>query len=154
MKVRDDLPIVASDAVPVYLDISTGKILVSTDVLHAAQKRRLAKTLGTEPDEVPDQMHIVAQGESRQDKDRLTWICRQVLYGALKKPTVNEQGEEVPAPRVTGKMLRSVLVVHCSTHVCLDDIDDSVEPGVWLCDQNFYEKGKLVERKKGHPVND
>ena len=153
-KVREDLPIVASDAVPVYLDSSTGKILVSTDVLSAAQKRRVAKKLGKEPEEVPEQMHICAQGESRQDKDRLTWICRQVLRGAFKKPAVNEQGEEVSAPRVQGAMLKSVIIVHCATTVWLDDIDDSVEPGVWKKDIAFEEKGRKVERRKGQTAND
>ena len=95
----EDMPIVNTDAVPVYLDCSTGKVLMHTSVLRLAQLRRLAKKSGAEPGEVPDQLHLTAEGESRQDKDRLTWLVRLMARNGFKKPTLTEQGDEVPAPR-------------------------------------------------------
>ena len=107
---REELPIVASDAVPVYLDISTGKVLVPAKVLDACARRQLAKRKGLEPEELTEDIHLVAEGASRQDKDRLTWLCRQNCNNYFKKV---REGE--PAVRVTGRMLDSILFVHCST---------------------------------------
>ena len=72
IKHREEMPIAAHDAVPVYLDISTGKILVSTGVLDAISKCRLAKKHGKEPEEITEDIHLVAEGASRGEKDRMT----------------------------------------------------------------------------------
>ena len=42
---RKTLVVVAQDAVPVYLDLSTGKILVTADMLDTLNHRRVAKKL-------------------------------------------------------------------------------------------------------------
>ena len=77
---REKLPIVASDAVPVYLDIAAGKVLVPATVLDITARRRLAKRKGLPVEELTEDIHLVAEGASRADKDRLTWWCRQVCF--------------------------------------------------------------------------
>ena len=145
VETREDLPIAASDAVPVYLDISTGKILVSTSVLDAAAKRRLAKKKGQEPEELTENVHIIAEGASRQDKDRLTWICRQICYNYFKKGS-----KEKPAPRIRGDMLSSILLVHCSTFCRVENI--CPETDTWLEDEEFWLNGVHTVRKAGDKV--
>jgi len=145
IKHREDLPICAHDAVPVYLDISTGKILVSTSVLDAISKRRLAKKRGQQPEELTEDVHLVAEGASRQDKDRLTWLCRQVCYNYFKKGS-----PEQPAPRIKGQMLRSILFVNCATFCRLELICRHSK--TWLEDQDFFLNGAHVVRKKGDKV--
>lgn len=90
-----DMAIAATDAVPVYLDSSTGMVLVPIAVLHTAQERRVAKKQGVEPEALPDQFHITAEGESSQDKNRLTWLVRLALFSGFKKDS-----PEKPAPRI------------------------------------------------------
>ena len=87
-------------------------------------------------------MPLDVQGATRKDKNRLTWICRDVLLGLFSlKP------EEIPA----GHMLSSVLIVPCDQPCRLKDISLE-EPAVWTRDHEVLVKGKLVERKKGEPV--
>ena len=151
IKHREDLPIAAHDAVPVYLDISTGKILVSTNVLDAVCKRRLAKKLGKEPDKLVEDIHLTAEGASRGEKDRMTWLCRQSLYNYFKKSKKATKDEpEVQAPRIRGAMLQSILFVHCSTFCRLELI--CPETKTWLEDQEFHLNGIHVVRKKGEKV--
>ena len=99
IKHREDLPIAAHDAVPVYLDISSGKILVSTNVLDAISKRRLAKATGQEPDKLTEDIHLTTEGASRGEKDRMTWLCRESLYNYFKKSKDAAKSKpEVEAP--------------------------------------------------------
>jgi hypothetical protein len=86
---RKSLVIVGQDATPVYLDLSTGKMLVRGEVLDACNLRRAAKkardknrnisivtlTGSTAPSD--------AQGSSRREKNRLTLILRQSLHGVF-----------------------------------------------------------------------
>ena len=146
IKHREDLPIVASDAVPVYLDISTGKVLVPAKVLDASARRQLAKRKGLQPEELTEDIHLVAEGASRQDKDRLTWLCRQNLNHYFKKVKPG-----VPAVRVAGRMLDSILFVHCSTVIRLEDICPFTD--TYLKDQNMVINGKKVDKKKGEKVH-
>ena len=145
MKHREELPVVATDAVPVYLDVATGKILVPLSCLDAAKKRRLAKRRGLEPEQLDEDIHLVAEGASRGEKDRMTWICRQVLYNAFKKGTAEE-----PAPRVYGEMLPSILLVHCSTFCRLENMCRETE--TWKEDEEFEWQGKPVVRKAGDKI--
>ena len=55
-----------------------------------------------------------AQGQSRQQKDRLTWLCRQGVRNAFQKAA--------KAGRLKGEMLDSIFVVPCSQHVRLEDL--------------------------------
>ena len=148
---RESLPIVASDAVPVYLDIATGKILVPLRMLDAAAKRRLAKKRGLEPDALHEDLHITAEGASRGEKDRLTWICTQCLHHYFKKPVVPAPGEaEEPAQAVVGEMMPSILLVPCATFCRLENI--CPETNTWLESEEFVWNGKPVVRKAGDPV--
>ena len=70
----EEFGLAASDAVPVYLSPSTGKVLVSWDALDARQRRWLTKKHGGKPEKVLRSFSIDAEGASRLDKDRLTWI--------------------------------------------------------------------------------
>ncbi len=145
VKHREELPVVGSDAVPVYLDTATGKILVSTRVLDAANRRRIAKAKGIEPEELTEDVHIVAEGASRQDKDRLTWICRQVLHNVFAKVSKHK-----PAPRIKGSMLPSILLAHCNTCCRVENICPDTD--TWLEDEEFWLNGTHVVRKAGDPV--
>ena len=145
IKHREDLPIAAHDAVPVYLDISTGKILVSTSVLDAICKRRLAKSKGLEPEELDEDAHLIAEGGSRGEKDRMTWLCRQGCYGYFKKGKPGQQ-----APRIKGVMLDSILFVNCDTFCQLENICRFTN--TWLYDEDFWLNGRHVVRKAGDKV--
>ena len=142
---RRDIPIAMTDAVPVYLDVAAGKILVPVSALEASRKRRIAKKRGVEPEELTEDIHIVAEGASRGEKDRLTWICGQVLYNYFT-PAEEER-------KVVGEMLPSILLVQCSTFCRLENICPTT--GVFLEDESFSWQGKLVQRKKGEkaPAN-
>jgi len=137
---------VSSDAVPVYLDISTGKILISLDsCVQLGQRRRKKGESATQwmkrkgsVDKVP----LDAQGATRQDKNRLTWICRDVLTGVW-----NLQPEELPK----GYMLSSVLIVPAEQPARLQDMSFE-EPAVWLRDHMVLVKGRVVHRQQGQPV--
>ena len=141
----EDMVLVNTDAVPIYADPSTDKVLVPTDVLHAQQKRRFAKKHGLETEAVPDMLHLCASGDSRQDKNRLTWLARLAVHNGFKKGT-----EENPAPRLAGRVLKSHFFVHCETTTWLDDICSVTN--TWLRSHSFSENGKHVNRVKGEPV--
>jgi hypothetical protein len=119
---------------------------VPTSCLDVLLKRKLAQKLGEEVEDLPDSMHVTAQGDSRGDKDRLTWIPRTICHGYYKKPRDGQ-----PAPLPTGSMLRSVLIVHAATHVCLDWICPHTD--TWLKDHEFSLEGKQVVRRKGEKVH-
>mgnify|MGYP001181987470 FL=1 len=137
---------VSSDAVPVYLDTSTGKVLVDLQAIQQLGQRRRRKgesaTTFAQRRGAVEKVPLDVQGATRKDKNRLTWICRDVLLGLFSlKP------EEIPA----GHMLSSVLIVPCDQPCRLKDISLE-EPAVWTRDHEVLVKGKLVERKKGEPV--
>ena len=141
-----DLPLVCSDAVPCYLDVATGKICIPASCLTAQAKRRLAKKWGIKPEAVPEQLHVIASGESRGEKDRITWLCRQVVYGVFRKLKPGEAA--VP---ISGKMLKSIWIVHCSQPVVLDWI--CPETDTWLKSHTVKEGGRTFVRVAGEPVN-
>eukprot|EP00973_Karenia_brevis_P054686 7601700-Karenia_brevis.AAC.1 len=79
-----------SDAIPVYLDALTGKVLAPNSVAEANHTRKKARERAkrqaageeqekgdadTEQEETPDSLkglHVTASGDSRAEKDRLT----------------------------------------------------------------------------------
>ena len=89
--------------------------------------------------------HKVCEGSSRADKDRLTWICRQVCFNYFKKV---REGED--APRVRGEMLPSILLVQGSVFCRLENICFDTE--TWLEDEDFWWQGKHIVRKAGEKV--
>ena len=143
---REDTAWVSSDAVPVYLDISTGKILVDRLAIHQMGQRRRRKdetaTHFLQRRGATEQVPLDVQGATRKDKNRLTWICRDVLTGFFKL-----EPEEIPA----GKMLSSVLIVPCEQPCRLLDMSME-EPAVWLRTHQVVAKGKIVQREEGQPV--
>ena len=86
---RKDVAIIAQDASPVYLDVSTGRILVKTEFLDERQKRRRERQYSSvDPTaEVPDIQYVQkpsdAVGSSRREKNRLTFFFRQGLEGVF-----------------------------------------------------------------------
>ena len=76
------------------MDAATGKLLVSAERLRALSERRAALAYAKKKGlPRPELQEVVltsdAQGASRQDKNRLTWICRQGLFGLWKLPDSN-----------------------------------------------------------------
>ena len=150
---RENIPVVGSDAVPVYLDTSTGKVLVSGDVITAQAKRNLAKRLNLPTEEVPDKMHLTAEGESRQDKNRLTWVQRWACYNYFQRPGPGKQPK-----RIKGEILRSILMVHCNQPVRLELICPHTD--TWLQDHHVSREResdlnglKLQQRDQGSRQN-
>ena len=82
-----------------------------------------------------------AQGQIRQAKDRLTWMCRQGVRGAFQKASL--------MGRLSGEMLSSILVVPISQHVRLEDF---APDRTWARDHQVREGGQLKVRKKGEPI--
>ena len=131
------------DAVPVYLDCSTGKILVPMERLSAERQKIMRSSLPgkrsltldyTSPNE--------AQGATRKDKNRLTWICRQAIHGLF---------DCTPGSLPEGKILPSVLLVPGSQPARLEDMSLQ-EPSVWLRTHNVIVDCKLIERVEGAKV--
>ena len=83
-----------------------------------------------------------AQGQSRQSKDRLTWVCRHGVRGAFQKAS--------EAGRLIREMLHSVFVVPCSQHVRVEDI--APDRRTWARDHQVREGGQLKVRKAGEPI--
>ena len=144
---RNEIAVVCQDAVPVYLDPSTGKVLVSfADI----ELRRQRQHLLADPSkaEVAAQLQAQhkpfgeAEGSSRKNKNRLTFICRQRLRGLFFLP----EGE-LP----TGDVLSSILLVPCSQACRLADMSVT-EPSVWLRDHAVCVNGERRQRRRGEKV--
>ena len=116
----------ARDAVPVYLDPSTGKLLQSVDQL-AGQGANLE-----------------AEGASRKEKNRMTWICRQGVFGWWDLPDGNT------LPR--GEILDSILIVPCEQPCRLADMSEGAEPAVWTRTHTVVINDRIEERKEGEKV--
>ena len=141
---------VGSDAIPVYLDPSVGKTIVPNSYQTQANKRRRIQQVRKATaagDKVPDlpnvslPVHLTASGASRQEKDRLTVICRQIYDNPLNSK------QQQP---LTGRAAQTICVVHCSTRVRLEWICPLTH--TWLVDHEICEEGKRIKRKKGQPV--
>ncbi|CAK0899969.1 unnamed protein product [Prorocentrum cordatum] len=144
---RRQLAVIAQGASPVYLDCSTGKVLVRTSFLDERQKRRRLR-LAAQKDPsapVPEIMSVAqpsdAVGSSRREKNRLTFFFRQALEG-LWDPDV-----AVP----TGKVLDGVLLAVASKHYRLEDMS-FFEPAQRLRGHSFSLDGVMVKRVKGEAV--
>ena len=61
---------------PVYLNPSTGKVLVPWEQLDERQTRRMQKRLGMQVKDPTASISLDAGGSSRKSKDRLTWWQR------------------------------------------------------------------------------
>ena len=124
--------IIAWDAVPVYLEPGTGKIAVSVAQLVERNKREWRRR---NPKEAYEGAHAdfvrEAMGASRDQKDRLTFVCRQALLNPFGKPS--------KAGKVEGKIMDSIFIVPCSTQCRLEDITDQ---GTWPRSHRIHEKGE------------
>ena len=138
----DEVLLVAADAVPIYLHAGPGRLAVPVAELDERNKREWRRRNPKEKWEGA-QMNVFreSQGQSRQQKDRLTWVCRQGVKHAFKKA-----GE---AGRLIGVMLSSIFIVPCSQHVRLEDITPE---RTWARTHSVREGGQLKERKKGEPI--
>ena len=87
VKNRSSVAAVFRDAVPVYLDLSTGKIIVRWSTLderlnRIRRKREAAKDENIETEEVTSvKVPSDAYGASRREKNRSTCFCRQKISG-------------------------------------------------------------------------
>ena len=143
---RDEIDVVAQDAVPVYLDMSTGKVLVPSEVLDEVNRRRLQKRLIQEGKVDPLELTGVQSvsesvGSSRREKNRLTFFMRQKLSGLW------DQNKERPE----GKILDGILLTHGAKHARLEDMSFE-EPSVWLRECSYELDGVVVPRKAGDRV--
>jgi len=68
--------VVCTDAVPIYLAPSTGRLCVPWALLDERQARRRAKADGIAVEHSSVSLAIDAQGSSRKNKGKLTWVCR------------------------------------------------------------------------------
>ena len=112
---RDEVAVVASDAVPVYLDPGTVKILAPLSALDSGTARRRERHRQLEDTEEPEadalewRPHSDAAGSNRKSKSRLTWICRQGLRGLFaqhKSPDSLPRGRD-PAVHPLGPCQKS-----------------------------------------------
>ena len=130
----EEFGLACTDAVPVYLSASTGKVFVPWDALDRRSQRRLQQLNGESPEHPLRSLCVDAVGSSRLNKDRLTWINRLC---ATKVWAPNSLPE--------GRVLDSILLV-MGVHARLEDID--VEKKVWNKDVAFTFKDVVTVRKK------
>ena len=110
---RSKIGVIAQDATPVYLDCSTGKILIDAANLDDVNRRRLQKRLrgaGVACSRVEVMVTSAkpsdAAGSSRREKNRLTLLMRQGLSGLF----------DVTASRIEGHILDAVFLVQAAKH--------------------------------------
>ena len=146
---RESIAMIFEDAVPVYLDPSTGKVLVAFEHLDDENRRRAqqllrrtGKTAQASRLELDFAPAGQAKGASRRDKNRLTWICRQKIEGLF-----GLQPGELPR----GGILPSVLLVPSNQPCRLEDMSLE-EPAVWLRAHTVMLGDRTLERKAGQPV--
>lgn len=137
----------ASDAVPIYLNVSTGKVCIPIAHVQATSARKIHRQhlkldLVDELAALDISAAVDACGASRGEKDRLTWWCRQLLPDFLSTST-----DEVPQ----GKMGISILIVTCSIPCRLEDI--CPHTNLWLRDVEFDYNGKHYHFQKGTKVS-
>ena len=126
VEVEAEISLNFQDAVPVYLDMSTGKIPVRYANLDERWKRSLRKrrALKGETQELPDVESVTcpidAVGASRREKNRLTFFCRQAIEGVF------DPEQEMP----TGHIKDSVLLVQASKPARLEDMSYQEAPSL------------------------
>ena len=144
---RRSLVVTAHDAVPVYLDASTGKVVVRAEVLDEMRHRNLATKLAKDNSESALVMLTgapklqEAEGSSRRQKNRLTLIMRQSLHGVLDP--------DVYVPE--GRIRDAVLLVPAAKPARLEDMSFA-EPSYWLRDHSIDIDGHVIVRKAGDKV--
>ena len=137
---------VFSDAIPVYCQVAGGPVLVSkADLAEMEYRKKVKRKRGRAP---PAKLHSMTAGtgKARDLKDRLTLLARQSLEGLFGQP-----GQ----PRLRslkGKVLQSILIVHCNSRVRLENIEDRGKTGYWIEDEHFWQNGKEEVRKAGEKV--
>jgi len=135
------------DAVPVYLDLSTGKILVRYAHLDERHKRSLRKRRAAkgETEELPEVESVTlpsdAVGAARREKNRLTFFCRQAIEGLF------DPDQKMP----TGHIKDSVLLVQAAKPARLEDMSHN-EPAQWLRSHSMVLDGVVINRVRGEPV--
>ena len=82
-------------------------------------------------------------GKARAVKGRLTLLARQGLEGLFG------QGPEPSLQNLKGKILDSVLIVHCEQRCRLELISES---GTWTKTHSFWENGEHRVRQEGEKV--
>ena len=143
---RKDIVVSFQDAVPAYLDLSVGKVLVRYAALDERLARRLRKKC--EEDNAlcdrPAFESVVkpsdACGSSRREKNRVTFFCRQHITGLFH-----------PDATIEGHIGCSVLLVPAAKPVRLEDMSHQ-EPSYWLRERNFNIDGVPFHVKFGDPV--
>ena len=132
---------------PVYLDLSVGRVLIRASALDESRRRKLAKRIKAD-DMAPAHVEVTgvekpsdAEGASRREKNRLTFFMRQALVGYW------DEARETPE----GEILDGVLLVHATRHARLEDMSFS-EPSVWLRDHACSEGGVTYQHKADDPV--
>ena len=129
----------ATDAIPVYLDLSTGNVSVPSEHLdnkNASNRRRVAAKKdplchGMGVDLSRGTSCVDAEGPSRGEKDRLTLIQRNCLEGIFKQLGEGEVYKE--------RILDSILLVPCSQPVRMEDITSA---RTWARTHTVYVDGK------------
>ena len=117
---------------PVYLEPGIGKIGVSVVQLDERNRREGARR---SPKEKYEQGRAdffrEAMGASRDQKYRLTFVCRQALLNPFGKPS--------KAGNVEGQIMDSIFIVPCSTHCRLEENTDQ---DTWARSYSIREKGE------------
>ena len=159
---RHKIVTVHSDAVPIYLDPSVGKVLLSYDSLAAEHQRRLQLFSGNTGAPGASGVEFAptgdAMGSSRRNKNRLTWICRQGLKGVFghsqhgPQQEISEFAGLQPGELPEGVILDSILLLPGSEHARLEDMSEGLEPAVWTRTHSVQAKGKVIHREEGAKV--
>ena len=134
-------PLVFWDAVPVYLDPSAGKVLVSVESLQERREREQArKALRQQmretalPGSVSLRPAADAMGATRRDKNRLTLVLRQIIHSVFDLPVGQlPQGSHLP----------SLLIVQAGQACLLQDMSVE-EPSVWLRTHTIIHQGQKI----------
>jgi hypothetical protein len=125
----------------------TGKVLIRESALDEERHRRLQKKmLAEKKSECFVEITGVtkptdAVGASRREKNRVTMIMRQGMFGYF------DPEQTIPK----GEVLASVLLVQGARHARLEDMSH-FEPAVWNRDHRFSIDGQEFIRKKGERV--
>ena len=111
---RKNIAVVAQDAVPVYLDLSTGKVCVKASSLDERRHRELARRMIKEGhDELVLDVTGIEQpsssvGAARRQKNRLTLFMRHALLGLWDEEMETPKGEMLDFVPRSGREARSL----------------------------------------------
>ena len=108
------------------------------DLARTRQKRKKLPVLPSQRTSMSS-----GSGKARAVKDRLTLLARQGLEGLFG------QGPEPSLQNLKGKILDSVLIVHCQQRCRLELISES---GTWTKTHSFWENGQHRVRQEGEKV--